>query len=429
MSKLRNRFYTSTAKNRSPRISIRALAFKLWAKTWSILGKLLDSIHQLDWLWNTLTLFCLAISICVGVYVFPKFWAAGPTIEGFAGTIVPSILSALAGNNAFEFLRKGQSFLAKGMTRMPFPISARWMQEIILLITLVITVTITYSWVNLDEFSTCYYSRAISDLEAKYGLQQDVDKGSGGSNLCKILFLSSKLKAGDKNKSMAQIENDLKRSIALNPDNELSHLYLGWVYDMRQDAKEAEHEYSVAMQGGSLTARVRLARMYLEINNKSYTMKAANLLMQGHAQILELEKKTSIDSATEVRSWNSLSAWANLELGLLETSLGYSKEAILSHWRLKSLINDKNRLGHPKKKLEPSSTTAFCSYAELMAKMNLTKERSLSKEQFLGDNKQKGSVSRELAWEKCREESNIHDTDDYPWLVRINKYLSTEQKF
>jgi tetratricopeptide (TPR) repeat protein len=428
MSKLKNRFYTSTPRNRSARISIRALFYNLWRRVWSILEQILHKLHQLDWLWNFLTLFCLAISMCLGIYVFPKFWAGGPTVEGFAGTIVPAILSALAGNNAFEFLRKGQSLLAKGATQMPFTVSIYWIQEILFIITLVITLIIGYSWMNLGEFSTCYYDRSKVNLDARHGSQREDNSNLGKNHLCKILFLPSKIGGKDQDKSMAQIENDLKRSIALNPDNKLSHLYLGWIYDMRQDYKEAEYEYGVAMQAGSLKARIKLARMYLEKNTRSDTLRAANLLMQGHAQILELKKEKSIDATTEIRSWNNMVAWANLELGLLETSLTYSKKAILAHWRLKELVDIRNQSEQLQKKIEIGSTTAFCSYAELMTRMKSSQEGLLSKQEFLGDSKQKGTVSKELAWEKCREESNIYDIDDYPWLVRINKYLPNEQK-
>jgi tetratricopeptide (TPR) repeat protein len=203
-------------------------------------------INKFDWCWKFLTIVCLIASLCLLIHALPRFWAAGITPEGVAGIILPSALTFVLGKDTFEQITNGYGILEKSIKRMPFPVAPVLRQELAFLIS------IFFLFGTLS-----FHARSLS---ATPGVKNGEDKPLK-ELLCKATFLLSGTETSDY--SISKAEDDLKRTISIKPDHPNAHLHLGWLYELRQDLKGAETEYSLSMQNGSLNARNRLAGLYL----------------------------------------------------------------------------------------------------------------------------------------------------------------------
>jgi hypothetical protein len=425
-------------------------------------------INDLDWVWKFFSTIFLIASTCIILNIAPRFWAGGVTPEGIIGIVVPSVLTFVLSKDIFEQITNGYGVIERILKKFPRLIPSSLHQELTFIISLIIFIAMIQWHGNLNRFSACYYNRALygmKEVASEITVQNDPDL------LCRASFLLSgtaERKSVNKNdfldnvilfaeewipkilhseytKSISQSENDLKRAIAINPDNYLAHFYLGWLYELRQDLKNAEIEYILAMQNNSLAARARLAKIYMDRPDKNSTMKAATILTQGKLTLsLSLEEENEIknihsdidprsnnggikkppvnknnrlleiiDKNQDIRIYHTRVAEVRLEQKRLKDVRNEIKLALLAHWRVIHLRSKPGEKGE-------DNTPIFCIYGEYLKKTGEKPIASWLDGSYEDIDKGSNDSEKNMndVWKKCKASASPRDPDDDPWLTK-----------
>ncbi|GEM_PF-674956 len=306
---------------------------------------------RLDWLWGLLTAGFIVVSLSLAANIVPRFWAGGPSTVGSVTAIGTSLLSLLLGKESFDQAIRGREALERRFEDSQIP--RHLQQEVICIATGGIFVFMIGFSLSLPQMAKFYNWRGERQMHEDGGWNSD---------------------------KLASAESNFQRAIALNPDNAEAHFNLGWLYERRQNLDEARTEYKIAMQGGSVIARVKLARLYILDDQEKYgtsnavtsllkedstlklaatpslrlarlphltnhvksgTMTAFHILWEGKEEAQHADKQ-------EEKSWYTAIGWTRLQQGRFDQALFYLDEAVRLQEELKqeteNQVNDRNRL-------------------------------------------------------------------------------------
>lgn len=306
---------------------------------------------RLDWLWSSSTLVCMTLSFSLLADIAPRFWAGGPTTLGAFAIIGSSVLNLIVGGGVLT--QTGREAKEHLLEKLKIP--KHWWKEFSLGVTFLLLIVLGSVYLHLPKIAGVYYERGKK--------QADVDKGWNS-------------------KELASAESNFKRAIAINPGYSQAHYNLGRLYERRQDLNEARTHYKIAMQGGSVRARVKLARLYLlDEKEPSSANTAVALLIEG---------SVDVDSATEQDqySWHKTLSWARIKQGRYDEAF----EELETAKQLREQVKWKDRVPR-----EPE-----CLMASILE----------------GQGKQKEANSQ---WQECKELASKFLPDEDIWITIIQQ--------
>ena len=123
------------------------------------------------------------------------------------------------------------------------------------------------------------------------------------------------------NGQLDSAESKYKRAIELNPDYTQVHYNLGLLYEDLQDFKQAQTQYSLAVQSGFPPANNNLARLYIlsKTDHPKPYPAAVNLLLKGIYKLEQEPKFSSIKGKEQIQySLLKNLGWARLKQGRYE---------------------------------------------------------------------------------------------------------------
>ncbi|MEQ9485520.1 tetratricopeptide repeat protein [Coleofasciculus sp. F4-SAH-05] len=304
-----------------------------------------------DWLWGLLTAVFIVISLSLAANIVPRFWAGGPSTVGSVTAIGTSLLSLLLGKESLDQAIRGRETLERRFEDSQIP--RHLQQEVICMFTGGIFVFMIGFSLSLPQIAKFYNWHGERQMQEEGGWNSD---------------------------KLASAESSFQRAIALNPDNAEAHFNLGWLYERRQNLDEARTEYKIAMQGGSVIARVRLARLYILDDQEKYGMSNAVISLLKEDSTLKLAATPSLRLAQfphltnhvksgtmtafhilwegkeeaqqadkeEEKSWYTALGWTRLQQGRFDEALNELNEAVRLQEEQKqekeNQVNDRNPL-------------------------------------------------------------------------------------
>jgi tetratricopeptide (TPR) repeat protein len=366
---------------------------------------------RFDPLWKVVTVCLIIASLSLAASIAPRFFEGGPSAEGALAIIAPSVISLIVGKEMLEQLTNGQGRVEKILERVQF--IPRWLrQEVALILSVLMFLGLCLVEEKRPTFASCYYDRGFQAVNQVYGIVQEPAKEPDKQFDCKsVLWLSQSQENEEQPSTMlSSAEADFERAIALNPNYAEAHFQLGWLYELRQDIELARTKYKLAIQNGSLLARVRLARLYLQdekqASKKQSAEIAAAILMQGwdDVELLANEDQESLEKKRNRQSWRATLAWAHLNRSRYEDAQDFIDKVIEAYKELP---------------LPPEKNSGFiwCIKAEWMQQINKVRKPPMwTQEEILSE------------WNKCNDKANPRDSDEDFWLTKAAQYLNSLNK-
>ncbi|MGB3404015.1 MAG: tetratricopeptide repeat protein [Microcoleaceae cyanobacterium] len=237
--------------------------------------------EKYDWVWNSINLICLGISISLVVDSSSKLLRGGP---GFVGTLVivfQSILTLLGGGGGLT--QTGQKTREYIFTR--FNISKRYWEEWSAGLSVVLLIVLFMIHGNLPKVALWFNDWGVKHYEAR-----EFDSAL----------------------------SDYEKAIALRPDYAEAHYHLGLVYEDLQQYDKAKTEYQLAIQSDldalkpldQLKAHNNLGRLH--ILKKDYNA-AISVLITGLNLVDEETVKTDRDLKNTQYALKKNLGWTQLE--------------------------------------------------------------------------------------------------------------------
>jgi hypothetical protein len=448
------------------------------------------SFRVWDCIFKWLTIILLAISFCILANILPRFWVVGITPEGVIGIIIPSVITLFSGKSIFIQTTNGYSLLDKWLGKIPL-LDFKIIKPLVIVLISLVLCWYTVQWnKNLKEFSVCYFNRSLRGIPGISGTNYD-KKNYESQVLCRVTFILSgtypalvdkqthiilpgksgtvenvlgffekwisKIFYNDVySESPTQSENDLKRAVAINPDYHEAHFYLGWLYELRQDLKNAETEYNIAIQNESLLARVRVARIYMMDGDKKTTSKSKLILIQGlnkaraakgeddeikilkrkiksikkkYNNLTEFEKDKEyiellqkifqyVERVRDRRIYYTRLAEVSLIQKTWNDSKRYLQQAFQEHWRI---IDTASYI--PENMRDRNNTAIACIYGEYLGETKQKPYKSWldGPMQDVIDGNPRGFKTMTDVWRKCDGDADISDPDDEIWKTKYEK--------
>ncbi len=295
-------------------------------------------------LWSSLlSIMCLVLSLSLIGDIAPRFLSGGSEFWGNFVVILQGILVLITGSSIFSKTagRKLTNVFSSGLWN-------KWGTHLALL-SLALLLLLHQS---LPQIAVSYRERGLSNYEAGH---------------------------------LAKAQSNYQRALALNPNDEKIHLYLGSLYDSLQDFERARTEYQIAMRTDSAAAFNNMARLYLLDENNAT---AASLLMQSKAQI------TSEDDMTLRYSLHKNLGWVNLK----QKRLAEAENELLT------AIED---IAEPAQLSEQRQVSAYCLLAQVL--------------DAKGDTEQ-----ARLKWEYCFRHASPLIPEEAAWLEIAQERLTSE---
>jgi tetratricopeptide (TPR) repeat protein len=216
--------------------------------------------EKLDWLWNSLSIAALAVSLSLLVNTSTRILSGGATSGTTLVVVGQSFLTLLAGGGALTQL--GKEGYEKALIRLH--IDKEFWQEISCGLSLLLMCSLFGINYSLPNWAIAVNQSGIENYN---------------------------------NKRIESAKADFERAIAMRPDYGEAHYNLGWLYEELNDLDKAKAQYELAVQGdlqkfdrgvNHLKALNNLGRLY--ILKKDYGT-AVRFLRQG---IQESESSKSI---------------------------------------------------------------------------------------------------------------------------------------
>lgn len=183
-------------------------------------------LDQYDWLWNSLTVTFLTVSMSLVVDISTKFLGGGIAVGSVFATIFPSVLTLFTAGGVLT--ETGKTVIEKLLLKAKIK---------------------NYFW-----------------SETKLGISIILLSGLIGFKLYLPKIAEGHRQEGLKNYQTHNWDkaiSDYDKAISLDPDNAQSHYQLGFIYEQLQDLEKAKSEYKLAIQGNLPEAYSSLARLYL----------------------------------------------------------------------------------------------------------------------------------------------------------------------
>ncbi|ELS05143.1 tetratricopeptide repeat protein [Xenococcus sp. PCC 7305] len=291
---------------------------------------------KLDWLWNGLSLVFLTISVSLIVDGIPRFLSGGLDIASVLAIIIPSLLTLLTSGALTPIGREARKYLFQKLDQ------SRWS-----LISLVLSFLLALSLIIIHQF--------FFDNFAVYFQNQGLNFYKQGQ--------------------LEQALSNYQKAVALDPNDERSHYYLGIVYEDLQQFDKATTEYQIAVkQDNSLTKLEAYNNWgHLLILQQEYTQAIAPLI-EGKNSLDESQVKTSEE-------------FQKVKYALLK-NLGWAQLELKNYSEAKSLLQDAIALNS-------TQAPAYCLLAQVL---EAQKEEALT------------------AWNSCIAYADSGKPDEYLWL-------------
>jgi len=302
----------------------------------------------LDWFWNAASVTCLTISLALVGDISTRFLIGGPDTFGALAVSVQSVLTLLTAGGALT--KAGQEAGKRFLSGTNCP-ERNW-QEVGAIGSLALTSGLIALRLSLPQ---------IANLYTHWGL--------------------SNYREGD----LGSAEEQFKRALQLNPDDNEAHLWLGSLYEDLQNVDAARTQYQFAIEGGNFTAVNNLARQ--QILKGKYPEAAALLL-----KALDDEKKKPIDAETKHAILKNL-GWTRLKQNDYAGAEAYLSDAI-----------DLQKTA----KLSRNTASPHCLLAQ-------AREAQGDKKEAL------------LEWEACNQDANSLNSDEDGWRITAQKRLTAKE--
>jgi hypothetical protein len=393
---------------------------------------LTDLWDKCDLLCKILVNFLLGLSIALAVNIIPRLSAGGPNFH-IAIIIVPTLLAWLFGKELFEQTSCIREFLERLLEALliKFRIPIHFLDELCLLTAFsIFFLPLLIIFLCMNSISNFFYDQGVEQ--------------SGKD------WLNSK--------SLVSAESNFKLATAFNPDNSKAYFRLGWLYELRQDLNEARNHYKIAMQNGSLIARVRLAGLLLRENQEkleeqvpeeNQLTSSEQRIQNDVLKVQKLKDKSTQQEKDKEKDKNGTPNLANtaaiiLEQGRVQAegnefpsedrlswyiAIAWSRLQQKRYGDASDNLNMARPLFNDVKKQKESenkkpSTSFYCIEAELLEQKS-KKEKALP----IIKNKNKlksGNANVLKAWGKCENWASPGDPDEDIWLAKAQN--RTESK-
>ncbi|BAU40399.1 tetratricopeptide repeat protein [Leptolyngbya sp. O-77] len=272
-----------------------------------------DPRDCLDWLWDALTVTTMAASFSLVMDISSKFLTGGTDLLGSFIIVGQSVLTLLTGKTALT--QAGQEATERSLERLGVP--SHYHHEAKLGLSTGLLLLLLGLHANLPR---------IASLYAAWG-NENQSQGE-----------------------MTRAEDNLRRSLALDPDNPQTHYDLGTVYESGQNPEKAIAQYRLALQGGLSQASIPLSRLY--ILDGQYDM-AASVLMQGEQTAsagLTPEGSGALPNPDFTYSYHNNLGWIALKQGRfdeaaanLQTAIQIAPQRASAHCLLAQVWNAQGR--------------------------------------------------------------------------------------
>ncbi|GAB4464415.1 MAG: hypothetical protein OHK0037_18370 [Elainellaceae cyanobacterium] len=275
---------------------------------WWNFSKPLDPRDRLDWFWDALTVTTLAASFSLVMDISSKFLTGGTDLLGSFIIVGQSVLTLLTGKTALT--QAGQEATERSLERLGVP--SHYHHEAKLGLSSGLLLLLLGLHANLPR---------IASLYAAWGNENQVQG------------------------EMARAQENLQRSLALDPDNPQTRYDLGTVYESGQNTEKAIAQYRLALQGGLSQASLPLSRLY--ILDGQYDM-AASVLMQGQQVTTEAfpEGTAALPNPAFTYIYHNNLGWIALKQGRfdeaaanLQTAIQISPQRASAHCLLAQVWN------------------------------------------------------------------------------------------
>jgi tetratricopeptide (TPR) repeat protein len=199
---------------------------------------------RFDWLWNTLSIAALAVSLSLLINTSTKILSGGATSGTTLVVVGQSFLTLLAGGGALT--QAGKEGYEKALIRLH--IDKNFWQEISCGLSLLLMCSLFGINYSLPNWAIAVNRNGVENY---------------------------------KNKRIESAKGDFERAIAMRPDYGEARYNLGWLYEEINDLDKAKAQYELAVQGD-------LQKFDKEVNH----LKALNNL--GRLYILKKEYGTAV---------------------------------------------------------------------------------------------------------------------------------------
>jgi len=238
---------------------------------------------KFDWLWNTLSIAALAVSLSLLINTSTKILSGGATSGTTLVVVGQSFLTLLAGGGALT--QAGKEGYEKALIRLH--IDKDFWQEISCGLSLLLMCSLFGVNYSLPNWAIAVNRSGVENY---------------------------------KNKRIESAKGDFERAIAMRPDYGEAYYNLGWLYEELNDLDKAKTQYELAVQSdpqkfdkrvNHLKALNNLGRFY--ILKKEYGT-AVHFLSQGISE-KDTDKVMALLDADDKRVYYSLSknlGWARL---------------------------------------------------------------------------------------------------------------------
>lgn len=239
---------------------------------------------RFDWLWNTLSIAALAVSLSLLINTSTKILSGGATSGTTLVVVGQSFLTLLAGGGALT--QAGKEGYEKALIRLH--IDKNFWQEISCGLSLLLMCSLFGVNYSLPNWAIAVNRSGLENYN---------------------------------NKRIESAKADFERAIAMRPDYGEARYNLGWLYEEINDLDKAKAQYELAVQGdlqkfdkevNHLKALNNLGRLY--ILKKEYGT-AALFLNQGIQESESTKSMTSGENSSEGGVYYSLRknmGWARL---------------------------------------------------------------------------------------------------------------------
>lgn len=280
---------------------------------WWNFPKPLDPRDRLDWLWDALTVTTMAASFSLVMDISSKFLTGGTDLLGSFIIVGQSVLTLLTGKTALT--QAGQEATERSLEQMGVP--SHYHHEAKLGLSTGLLLLLLGLHANLPR---------IASLYAAWGNEKQAQG------------------------EMTRAEDNLRRSLALDPDNPQTRYDLGTVYEDGQNPEKAIAQYRLALQGGLPQAGLPLSRLY--ILDGQYDM-AASVLMQSDQTAsagLTPEGSGALPNPDFTYSYHNNLGWIALKQGRfdeaaanLQTAIQIAPQRASAHCLLAQVWNAQGR--------------------------------------------------------------------------------------
>jgi tetratricopeptide (TPR) repeat protein len=216
--------------------------------------------NRLDWLFNSLTLVLLAITLSFVVDIATRFYHSGFDLVGALTIVLPTLLASLSAGGLFS------STLQEGMNRIMqrLSIHASYQHEARLGIAVVVWLLVLGVWIKLPLIARAYNDH------------------------------------GEANRAQGQLDKartDLERAIKLDPENMVAHYNLGNIYEDLFSNEKAIPEYQIAAAAGLDLAHNNLGRLYIlqgDYNKAVQVLRQALRLLSSDEKVQEVTTRYNV---------------------------------------------------------------------------------------------------------------------------------------